>query len=134
VDRFRILENVRDFRDQLCSETDAAHRARLQKQLVDEEDRLGANAALVDDLDREIDRAIAAASNKKTEIDKSRSEEGGISRTGNLLNVRGQRLSPGAHLRGLLCPLTGHSDRAIPVIICPDLRCGSSARRLAPNA
>jgi len=58
VDRFRILDNVRHFRDQLCSETDPAHRARLQKQLVEEEDRLGANAALLDNLDREIDRAI----------------------------------------------------------------------------
>ena len=58
MDRFRVLDNVRHFRDQLCSETDPAHRARLQKQLVEEEDRLCANGALLDDLDREIDRAI----------------------------------------------------------------------------
>jgi len=43
---------------QLCSETDPAHRARLQKQFVEEEDRLGASAALLNNLDREIDMAI----------------------------------------------------------------------------
>src|SRR5215469_8287571 len=58
MDRFAIRGNIHYFRDQLVTETDPAHRARLQKQLVEEEDRLGANAALLDDVEREIDRAI----------------------------------------------------------------------------
>ncbi len=58
MDRFVIRGNIHYLRDQLVSETDPALRARLTKQLIEEEDRLGANAALLDDVDREINRAI----------------------------------------------------------------------------
>jgi len=58
LDRFDIRGNIHHLRDELCSETDLAQRARLQKQLVEEEDRLGASAALLDDIEREIKKAI----------------------------------------------------------------------------
>ena len=58
MDRFDIRGNIHHLRDELCSETDLAQRARLQKQLVEEEDRLGASAALLDDIEREIKKAI----------------------------------------------------------------------------
>jgi tagatose-1,6-bisphosphate aldolase len=45
-------------RDEFRSETDPAQRARLQKQFVEEEDRLGASAALLDDIEREIKKAV----------------------------------------------------------------------------
>ena len=58
LDRFVIRANIHHLRDEFRSETDPAQRAQLQKQLVEEEDRLGASAALLDDVEREIKKAI----------------------------------------------------------------------------
>jgi len=52
--RFVARANINHFRDRLRSETDAASRSILQKLLVQEEDKLGADFALLDDLSREI--------------------------------------------------------------------------------
>src|SRR5215467_13037231 len=46
--------NINHFRDRLRSETDAASRSILQNLLVQEEDKLAADFALLDDLSREI--------------------------------------------------------------------------------
>ena len=54
VDRFVARSNINHFRDRLRSETDAALRSHLQKLLVEEEDKLAADLALLADLAREI--------------------------------------------------------------------------------
>jgi len=54
MDRFVTRVNINHFRDQLRSETDAALRSQLQKLLVEEEDKLAADLALLADLAREI--------------------------------------------------------------------------------
>jgi len=54
LDRFDIRGNIHHLRDELCSETDPAQRARLQKLLVEEEDRLGSTVELLDDIEREM--------------------------------------------------------------------------------
>ena len=51
---FVAQANINHFRDRLRSETDAASRSALQKLLVQEEDKLSADFALLDDLAREI--------------------------------------------------------------------------------
>jgi hypothetical protein len=56
---FIARKNVQHFRDRLRSEADPATRATLQKLLVQEEDKLTADLALVDDLEREISRCDA---------------------------------------------------------------------------
>lgn len=54
MDRFVTRANINRFRDRLRSETDAALRSSLQKLLVEEEDKLAADLALLADLAREI--------------------------------------------------------------------------------
>ena len=54
MDRFVARENIRHFRDRLWSESDPDTRARLQKLLVEEEDKLAADLEKLDDLDRHI--------------------------------------------------------------------------------
>jgi hypothetical protein len=54
VDHFIARANINQFRDRLRSETDAALRAQLLKLLVEEEDKLAADLALLNDLAREI--------------------------------------------------------------------------------
>src|SRR5215470_14283989 len=54
MDRFVTRANINHFRDQLRSETDAALRSQLQKHLVEEEDKLAEDLALLADLAREI--------------------------------------------------------------------------------
>ena len=53
---FRIFawENIRHFRDRLWLEVDPNARARLRKLLIAEEDKLGADLALLADIDRHI--------------------------------------------------------------------------------
>jgi hypothetical protein len=54
VDRSIARANINQFRDRLRSETDAALRAQLLRCLVEEEDTLAADLALLNDLAREI--------------------------------------------------------------------------------
>ena len=68
MDRFGILDNIRHFRHRLSSELDSARRAQLQKQLVEEEDKLGAHAALLDDVEREIKKAIVLIARQRALI------------------------------------------------------------------
>jgi hypothetical protein len=68
VDRFRILDNIRHFRHRLSSELDSTQRAQLQKQLVEEEDKLGAHVALLDDVEREIKKAIVLIARQRALI------------------------------------------------------------------
>jgi hypothetical protein len=43
MDKFVARENIRHFRDRLETETDASQRSRLQRLLIEEEDKLGHN-------------------------------------------------------------------------------------------
>lgn len=52
--RFIARENIRYFRDRLWSEVDPDARGRLRKLLIAEEDKLGADQALLADIDRHI--------------------------------------------------------------------------------
>ena len=54
MDRFIARANMRHFGDRLRSETDAELRARLQKLLIEEEDRLGQDLELIADVERMI--------------------------------------------------------------------------------
>jgi hypothetical protein len=54
MDRFIARENIRHFRDRLWSEVDQDVRGRLQKLLVAEEDKLGADFDLLADVERHI--------------------------------------------------------------------------------
>lgn len=54
MDRFIARANLRHFGDRLRSETDGQMRARLQKLLVEEEDKLGQDLELIADLERAI--------------------------------------------------------------------------------
>jgi len=56
MDRFVARANINNFRDRLRNETDAVLRSQLQKFLVDEEDKLAGDVALLDDLAREISK------------------------------------------------------------------------------
>jgi hypothetical protein len=56
MDRFVAIQRIRRFRDLLNGELDFVQRARLRKMLVDEEDKLGASLALLDDVESEISR------------------------------------------------------------------------------
>jgi hypothetical protein len=59
MDEFVARKNVKLCRQRLRSETDPTRRAILQEILVEEEDKIGATAELVDDIRREIARARA---------------------------------------------------------------------------
>jgi hypothetical protein len=52
--RLSAWENIRHFRDRLWLEVDSDARARLRKLLINEEDKLGADLALLADIDRHI--------------------------------------------------------------------------------
>jgi hypothetical protein len=54
MNKFVARENIKHFRDRLRYEPDQATRATLQKLLVQEEDKLVADMALLQDLEREI--------------------------------------------------------------------------------
>ena len=56
MDRFVAIQRIRRFRDLLNGELDFVQRARLRKMLVEEEDKLGASLALLDDVESEISR------------------------------------------------------------------------------
>jgi len=55
MDRFIARENIKHLRNRLWSESDAGMRAGLQKLLVEEEDKFGACAEQLAELDRHID-------------------------------------------------------------------------------
>lgn len=66
MDRFIARENIKHFRDRLCSEVNQDVRARLRELLVAEEDKLAANLELLANIDehisdgnRRIDRQLA---------------------------------------------------------------------------
>jgi hypothetical protein len=54
LDRFVARDNTNRFRDQLRFETDPTKRSILRKLLVEEEDKLAADFALLEDVAREI--------------------------------------------------------------------------------
>ena len=54
MDRFIAQANIRYLRDRLASEADQDARARVQRLLIEEEDKLGADLELLADLDRHI--------------------------------------------------------------------------------
>ena len=54
LSHFVVQQNIRRFSHQLRSETDTRRRVRLQRLLVEEEDRLGFTVDRLDDLDRAI--------------------------------------------------------------------------------
>lgn len=54
MDRFVGRANIRHFGDRLRSETDSAMRCRLQKLLIEEEDKLGQDLELIADVERTI--------------------------------------------------------------------------------
>jgi hypothetical protein len=54
VDRFIARENIKHFRDRLWSENDRDTWSRIQKLLVAEEDKLGADLELLADIERHI--------------------------------------------------------------------------------
>jgi hypothetical protein len=54
MNRFVARENIKHFRERLCAETDPRLRTRLQKLLVAEEDKLGADLELLRDIERDI--------------------------------------------------------------------------------
>jgi hypothetical protein len=56
MDRFVARENIKHFRDRLRSEVDPATRATLHNLLVEEEDKLAADLALLGDLEHEISK------------------------------------------------------------------------------
>jgi hypothetical protein len=55
MDRFIARENIKHLRNRLWSESDAGMRVGLQKLLVEEEDKFGACAEQLAELDRHID-------------------------------------------------------------------------------
>jgi hypothetical protein len=55
VDRFIAQENIKHLRNRLWSEGEPGLRSSLQKLLVEEEDKFGANVEMLADLDRHID-------------------------------------------------------------------------------
>jgi hypothetical protein len=59
MDRFIAAQNIKHFRDRLRCEPDQVTRATLQNLLVQEEDKLAADLALLDDLDQEIAKCDA---------------------------------------------------------------------------
>jgi len=104
MDRFIVLDNIRRFRDKLGSEIDPAEQARLQKQLVEEEDKLGARAALLDDVEREIDRAIILIARQTALVAAmERDGRGDLKRARTLLHrlIDGQNLHERYHERML---------------------------------
>jgi hypothetical protein len=56
MDGFIARENIKHFRDRLRSEPNGTVRATLQNLLVEEEDKLAADLALLWDLEREISK------------------------------------------------------------------------------
>ena len=56
MDRFIARENVKHLREHLASDIDAKTRAEVTRQLVGEEDKLGADYELLADLDQHIRR------------------------------------------------------------------------------
>lgn len=54
MDRFIARANIRHFGDRLRSETDLGTRYRLQKLLVEEEDKLGQDLELIGEVERTI--------------------------------------------------------------------------------
>jgi hypothetical protein len=59
MDRLIAAQNIKHFRDRLRCEPDQVTRATLQKLLVQEEDKLAADLALLEDLDQEITKCDA---------------------------------------------------------------------------
>ena len=55
MDRFVARENIRHYRDMLLSDIEPDKRSRVQKLLVEEEDKLGKNLELLADIQTHID-------------------------------------------------------------------------------
>ena len=87
MDRFVAIQRIRRFRDLLNGELEFAQRARLRKMLVEEEDKLGASLAQLDDVESEISRGdllIARQSARVAPLE--RGEQIGIEQARTLLN------------------------------------------------
>jgi len=113
LDRYRILDNIRHFRHRLSSELDSARRAQLQKQLVEEEDKLGAHVALLDDVEREIKKAIVLIARQRALIAAmERDGRAGIQQARTLLNclIDGQNLHQQYHQNVLIAIEKARSD------------------------
>jgi len=69
LSHFVVQQNIRRFSDQLRSETDAMRRGRLQRLLVEEEDRLGFTVERLEELDRAIADGDKRVEFQRTKID-----------------------------------------------------------------
>ena len=113
MDRFRTLDSVRNFRHRLSSELDSARRAQLQKQLVEEEDKLGAHLALLDDVEREIKKAIVLIARQRALIvAMERDGRDGTQQARTLLNclIDSQNLHQWYHQKTLIAIEKARSD------------------------
>jgi hypothetical protein len=82
MDKFIAAQNIKHFRDRLRSEPDQVTRATLQKLLVQEEDKLAADLALLEDLDKEIAKCDAVIERQKALVVtlESKGSDGGTAR------------------------------------------------------
>jgi hypothetical protein len=55
MDRFIARENIKHFRDLLWTDLDARDRVRIQRLLIEEEDKLARNSELLETLERHIE-------------------------------------------------------------------------------
>jgi hypothetical protein len=87
MDRFIARENIKHFRDRLGSETNPDTRALLQRLLVQEEDKLGLDTALLAEVERAITNfdALIATQRKLVAVLK-RDGGNGIARAESLLD------------------------------------------------
>ena len=102
MDRFIARENIKHFRDMLLSDIDPSTRARVQRLLVEEEDKLGKNLELLADIENHIAQAERLIETQRSVVEAlQRDGHNGIERAVALLDgmVESQQVSTDYHHR-----------------------------------